>query len=213
MRISELRKDYALLGLRRADLDPDPLRQFIKWLEEAIAASLPEPNAMTIATADQKGRPSARTVLLKGIDQRGFVFYTNYQSRKACEISDNPAVALVFYWDGLERQVCVAGEAARLSDEESEAYFQERPRASRLAAWASTQSETLANREALEEKMNQLIERYPEGQPVPKPPSWGGYLVRPERVEFWQGRPNRLHDRFSYTRQGGNAWTIVRLSP
>lgn len=213
MRISELRKDYQLLGLHRADLDPNPLEQFRKWLDDVLQAGLPEPNAMTLATADRAGKPSARIVLLKGLDERGFIFYTNYQSRKARELSENPEAALVFYWEKLERQVCAAGRTSRLTREESAEYFKQRPRVSQLGAWASTQSEVLPNRAALEEKMNQLLAQYPEHSPVPLPPFWGGYVLRPERIEFWQGRPNRLHDRFCYTRRQAGDWTIERLSP
>lgn len=171
-----------------------------------------EINSMTLATADAQGRPSARTVLLKGLDPRGFVFFTNYDSRKGNELDANPHAALVFYWADMERQVCVAGEVTRVSREESEAYFKSRPRGSRIAAWASTQSEVITDRPALEEKWRTIEKQYP-GEEVPLPLFWGGYVLNPTRIEFWQGRPNRMHDRFRYTRGTEGAWRIERLAP
>ena len=235
MAIADLRREYNLTGLRRSDLEPDPIAQFKKWFDQAsgragqragaevlhqalqgAAAGLgAEPmdlTAMTLATADKEGRPSARVVLLKGVDQRGFVFYTNYDSRKGQELAENPQAALVFYWSDQERQVCIAGEVSKLPPAESDAYFKTRPRGSRLAAWASQQSAVVRDRAALEEKWKQMEAQY-AGQEVPRPPFWGGYLLSPARIEFWQGRPNRLHDRFCYTRQPDKTWLIERLSP
>jgi len=235
MSLAELRREYTLSGLRRSDLDPDPIRQFSKWFEQAAGArvsgrlrrfcvnlyktvflaetSAPiDVNAMTLATADKDGRPSARIVLLKGVDARGFIFFTNYDSRKGQELSENSRAALTFYWGFLERQVCIAGDAGKIPETESETYFKTRPRGSRIAAWASRQSAILANREALESEWKELEAKYP-GENVPKPPYWGGYVLSPIRIEFWQGRPNRMHDRFRYTRQSDGTWKIERLSP
>jgi pyridoxamine 5'-phosphate oxidase len=212
MTIPRLRKEYRMAGLDRAGLDPDPVAQFGRWFSEAVAAGLPEPNAMTLATASADGRPSARIVLLKGFDASGFVFYTSYASRKGGELAANPWAALVFHWAPLERQVRVEGRVERTSREESEAYFRSRPLGSRLGAVASAQSRPIPSREVLEERVAELEARY--GEEVPLPDWWGGYRVRPEALEFWQGRPDRLHDRFRYTRPGpGAAWTIERLSP
>jgi pyridoxamine 5'-phosphate oxidase len=214
MTIPRLRKEYRMAGLDRAALDPDPVAQFGRWFSEAVAAGLPEPNAMTLATASADGRPSARIVLLKGFDASGFVFYTSYSSRKGGELAANPLAALVFHWAPLERQVRVEGRVERTSREESEAYFRSRPLGSRLGAVASAQSRPIPGREVLEERVAELEARY--GEEVPLPDWWGGYRVRPEALEFWQGRPDRLHDRFRYTRPGpgpGAAWTIERLSP
>jgi pyridoxamine 5'-phosphate oxidase len=169
-------------------------------------------NAMTLATVDQEGRPSARVVMLKGVDARGFIFYTNYGSRKGLELAGNPEAALVFYWSEVERQVCVAGQVSRLPPEESDAYFASRPRGSRIAAWASEQSQTARDRAALEERWRLFEEKYHDRE-VPRPPHWGGYVLSPTRVEFWQGRPNRLHDRFRYTHQAEGSWVIERLCP
>jgi len=169
-------------------------------------------NAMTLATVDKEGRPSARIVLLKGLDQRGFLFFTNYNSRKGCELEGNPQAALVFYWPELERQVTVAGEVCKVPPAESDSYFASRPRGSRIAAWASDQSEVVKDRAALEAKWKTFEERFPT-EVVPRPPHWGGYVLNPGRVEFWQGRPNRLHDRFRYTRSADRSWKLERLSP
>jgi len=235
MTIAQLRREYTLGGLRRRDLEPDPIRQFQAWFAQATEArasgrfqkffvnlyksllglggSAPvDVNAMTLATADKQGRPSARVVLLKGVDSRGFNFFTNYDSRKGHELSENPKAALVFYWPDLERQVCAAGEISKLPQSESEDYFRTRPRGSRIAAWASKQSEVLPDRDALEKTWNQLEAQYP-GEQIPMPPYWGGYVLTPTRVEFWQGRPNRLHDRIRYTKSSDNTWLIERLSP
>jgi pyridoxamine 5'-phosphate oxidase len=210
--LQKLRKEYTRAGLREADARPDPIEQFRRWFDEALAANLYEPNAMTLATATRDGRPSARVVLLKGFDERGFVFYTNYEGRKARELEENPHCALVFYWGELERQVRVEGCAGRVIKEESDAYYESRPRGSRLGAWASAQSHPVENREALEERLRGLEAEY-EGREVPRPPFWGGYRVEPESVEFWQGRENRLHDRLLYRRQDGGGWRVERLQP
>jgi len=211
MSLADLRKDYTLAGLRRVELEADPIRQFQKWFQQALDAQLLEPTGMTLATADQKGRPSARIVLLKGLDERGFIFFTNYNSRKGRELAENPNASLVFYWAELERQVRVNGTAGRISREESEKYFTGRPRGHQLGAWVSTQSEVIANRAVLEKRLKEFEQKYPDA--VPLPPYWGGYVLSPAEMEFWQGRPNRLHDRFRYTRRSDNTWLIERLAP
>jgi pyridoxamine 5'-phosphate oxidase len=235
MSIADLRREYNLTGLRRRDLNEDAIVQFRKWFEQATGArksgrvrkffinlykslllirnpELLDMNAMTLATADGQGRPSARVVLLKGLDERGFAFYTNYNSRKGRELAENPEAALVFYWPHQERQVCVAGRVSKLSAAESEAYFRTRPRGNLIGAWASDQSAVVSNRDDLEEKWEKFEGQYP-GEEVPCPANWGGYVLAPGRIEFWQGRPNRLHDRFRYTRQPDGKWLIERLSP
>lgn len=199
-------------GLRRADLHPDPMRQFEEWFQRALDAAVPEPNAMTLATATPDGRPSARIVLLKGCDARGFTFFTNYESPKARELDANPHAALVFFWPTLGRQVRVTGRVARVSRAESEDYFHRRPVEHQLGAWASRQSQVLAAREELDRRFEELSRQF-AGQTVPLPPYWGGYRLWPEVLEFWQARPGRLHDRFRYTRQGDAGWKIERLSP
>jgi pyridoxamine 5'-phosphate oxidase len=210
--LNNLRREYTLAGLRRADLDADPVAQFGKWLQQAIAAGIPEPNAMTLATADKQGRPSARTVLLKAADERGFVFFTNYESRKGRELGWNPNAALVFFWPGLERQVCVAGTVAKVSPEESKSYFDSRPKGSRLAALASEQSQPIPDRGFLEKRLAILFTKHP-GEEIPVPAAWGGFRLAPDRIEFWQGRPSRLHDRFEYLKLLDNRWQIERLAP
>ncbi len=211
--LADLRKDYSLAGLLEKDLAKDPFRQFEKWFQEAEAAKLIEPNAMTLATTGADGRPSARTVLLKGLDGRGFVFYTNYESRKGRELANIPRATLVFPWLALERQVVVEGAATRVTREESEAYFHSRPRASQLGAWVSQQSSVITGRATLEDALKALEQKY-AGKEVPLPPHWGGYRVSPEIVEFWQGRRSRLHDRLRYRRDPKtNEWTIERLAP
>ena len=212
MALADLRKDYALSGLAEKDLARDPFRQFEKWFQEAEASKLVEPNAMILATATRDGRPSARTMLLKNVDGRGFVFYTNYESRKGRELDANPRATLVFPWFAFERQVIVEGTVAKTPREEAEAYFHSRPPASQLAAWASAQSTILPGRKALEEAMKDVEKKY-AGKPVPLPPYWGGFRLTPETVEFWQGRRSRLHDRLRYRRASDGGWTIERLSP
>jgi pyridoxamine 5'-phosphate oxidase len=212
MPLADLRKDYALGGLREADLDPDPFRQFSLWFDQATAAGLKEPSAMTLATATPDGLPSARIVLLKFLDESGFTFFTNYGGRKGRELSANPNAALLFFWPELERQVRVEGTVEPVSQAESERYFQSRPLASRLAAWASPQSEVIPNRAFLERRWEEMAKEY-EGREVPLPPFWGGFRLRPVSIEFWQGRPNRLHDRLRYRRLSNGGWQIERLGP
>lgn len=209
--IADLRREYALASLDERDVAPDPVAMFSRWFAEARAADVAEPNAMTLATASADGAPSARMVLLKGVDDGGFVFYTDYRSRKAAELDANPRAALVFHWVELERQVRIAGPVARVAREETEAYFRARPLGSRLGAWASEQSSVIADREVLDARLRDVESRFP-GEDVPAPPHWGGYRLMPESVEFWQGRASRLHDRIRYARRGG-AWAIERLSP
>jgi len=208
---SNLRKEYTSAGLHEADVDHDPIAQFHAWFQNVIDACLHEPNAMILATATRDGRPSARTVLLKGYDERGFVFYTNYEGRKAGELETNPVCALLFYWGELERQVRIEGRASRLPGEESDAYFASRPRGSRLGAWASQQSRPVEDRTILEERVRALETEY-EGGEILRPPFWGGYRVEPDTIEFWQGRENRLHDRLVYLRSE-EGWKIERLQP
>ena len=210
MNVSDVRREYMREGLRRRDLDPDPVAQFLKWLGEAKAAHPGDFTSMVLATADRSGRPSARVVLLKGCDDRGFVFFTHYDSRKGRDLAENPRAALVFYWPEFDRQVRVEGTVERTSREESDAYFQSRPLGARIGAAASRQSEPIANREGLERAVREAAERF--GETVPRPESWGGYRVVPDEIEIWQGRENRLHDRFRYRRQPGG-WKIDRLSP
>ncbi len=212
MNLDDLRREYTQRGLRVEDLVADPFMQFGAWFDEVALADIREPNAMTLATATPDGRPSARMVLLKGVDARGFAFFTNYESRKGAELAANPQAALVFFWVQLERQVRVEGRVERLSTEESDEYFASRPEGSQLGAWASRQSAVLADRGLLEARYEELRAQY-EGHEVPRPPFWGGYRVVPETVEFWQGRVNRLHDRLRYRRQDDGSWVIERLSP
>lgn len=212
MSIADLRREYLRAALTEEELHPDPIEQFRVWFSQALEAEVHEPNAMTLATATADGRPSARVVLLKGVDERGFIFFTDYRSQKARELSENPHAALVFYWMELERQVRVAGLAGRLPWAESEAYFRSRPLGSRLGAWASRQSEVIESREVLDERLREATERF-IAEEVPLPPHWGGFVIAPESVEFWQGRPNRLHDRLRYRREPDGSWLIERLSP
>jgi pyridoxamine 5'-phosphate oxidase len=210
--IADIRKDYTLEDLSETEVDPNPFLQFKQWFEQALAAQLPEPNAMTIATAMPDGKPSARMVLLKDFDQRGFVFFTNYNSRKGQELAENPQAALVFWWAELERQVRITGHVEKVAETESDKYFYSRPENSRLGAWASHQSEVIASREVLEQSLQDLQHQY-ENQEIPRPSHWGGLRVIPTEIEFWQGRPNRLHDRLLYTSLGDRIWKIQRLSP
>jgi len=212
MALTDIRREYMLAGLSEGDLEPNALGQFQKWFQETLQAGVVEPNAAVLATADASGTPSARLILVKGIDDRGFSFFTNYESRKGRELAQNPKAALVFPWIELERQVCITGSISRLSREEAAAYFKVRPRGSRLSACASKQSQVIRSRAELEERVKQLERQYP-GEEIPLPPNWGGYLLAPREIEFWQGRPNRLHDRLRYARQPDNTWRIERLSP
>jgi pyridoxamine 5'-phosphate oxidase len=198
--------------LTENELDPNPFNQFRKWLNQAIEAGLPEPTAMTLATATKDGKPSARIVLLKNVDEEGFVFFTNYGSRKGRELLKNPTAALVFHWVELERQVRIIGKAKNVSREESEQYFRTRPIGSQLGAWASKQSEILQSRQEIEKRVLELEAQYANKE-IPVPPVWGGFRIKPTEIEFWQGRPNRLHDRLRYALARGAKWKIVRLSP
>jgi pyridoxamine 5'-phosphate oxidase len=209
--LTELRKDYCLTGLAEKDLARDPFRQFEKWFQEAEAARLIEPNAMVVATASRDGQPSARTMLLKGIDGRGFLFFSNYDSRKGRDLDANPRATMVFPWLGIERQVIIEGTVTKIPREESEAYFHSRPRASQLSAWVSQQSAIISSRGVLEDGMRALEQKY-AGQEVPLSPNWGGWRLMPEMVEFWQGRRSRLHDRLRYRREK-DGWTAERLAP
>jgi pyridoxamine 5'-phosphate oxidase len=235
MAMADMRREYSLGGLWRAELDANPMAQFNQWFAEASAASpgggrwrsisvalfklwqailghaATDANTMVLATVDREGRPSARAVLLKGTDERGFIFFTNYDSRKSRELAENHNAALTFYWPDWERQVCVAGPVEKISREESEKYFKGRPRGSQLAAWASNQSGAVENRAFLEAKWKEMETQF--SKDVPLPLNWGGFVLKPERIEFWQGRRSRLHDRFQYTRQPDNSWKLERLAP
>jgi len=210
--ISGIRREHALRGLSEAEADPDPFRQFDAWLDDVFKANLPDPNAMTLATIGADGQPAARIVLLKGFSRDGFVFHTNYESRKGRELAENPYAAACFWWSELDRQVRIEGTAERLSDEESDAYFETRPRESQLAAWTSKQSRTLKDRRELEQRFTDVTSRYKD-KSVPRPPHWGGFRIRPTVIEFWQGRRQRLHDRLRYWQDGEGKWVRERLSP
>jgi pyridoxamine 5'-phosphate oxidase len=212
-----MRRQYRAAGLAEADLAADPYGQFARWFADAVRATgngaLTEPNAMVVSTVGPDGAPSSRTVLLKGYDQRGFVFFSNYESRKGRELAANPQVSLLFPWHPIARQVIVAGRAHRVPAEETAAYFHSRPHGSQLGAWSSRQSSVVASRAELEERYAEAAARWPEGTQVPVPPYWGGFRVEPARVEFWQGRENRLHDRLRYVRADDGSWTVERLAP
>lgn len=235
MSLADLRREYTVGRLDKADLDPDPYRQFDRWFQQAIdakgggsrlrafaigiyksfqslfGARLSDPNAVALATADKDGRPSVRTVLLKGLDPRGFIFFSNYESRKGRELAENPRAALVLHWAELERQICVTGNVTRLPRGESESYFHSRPRGAQLAAWVSKQSTVVRDRPFLEQRMAEVTAQYPKE--IPTPDYWGGYVLEPLEIEFWQGRPSRLHDRLCYRKQADGSWKIERLSP
>lgn len=210
--LAALRQEYSERGLRRSELDADPIVQFNRWLAEAVQRQILEPNGMTLATVDAAGQPWSRTVLLKICDARGFTFFTNYAGAKGLQIEANPRTALTFWWGGLERQVNVTGTVTKTSREESEQYFHSRPVTSQLGAWASQQSAVVTSRDELERSFKGALDRFGESE-VPLPPFWGGYRLEPATIEFWQGRRSRLHDRLRYTRQPDGAWRIERLSP
>jgi pyridoxamine 5'-phosphate oxidase len=211
MTLSNLRKEYSHASLSEGDVDPDPIKQFAKWFDEAINAKIPEPNAMSVATATAKGRPSSRILLIKEFNENGFVWYTNYASRKGHELLENPYAALLFHWVELERQVRIEGRVERVSAVESDAYFHSRPLQSRLGANASLQSHPIANRHALELQFSQIEKQF--GEHPPRPEHWGGYRLVPDSIEFWQGRSSRLHDRILYTRLSDGRWLHQRLQP
>ncbi|TGG92968.1 pyridoxamine 5'-phosphate oxidase [Natronospirillum operosum] len=214
MNLQDLRREYSQGTLDSGDLDPSPFKQFNQWLEQAQQAGFsPDASAMVVATVGDDGQPSQRMVLLKQLDERGFVFFTNLESRKAREIQHNPRTSLHFPWHPMERQVIVYGQAESLSVDDARRYFQSRPRASQIAAWASQQSRKVASRAALEQAVADIEARYPGEEPLPLPEFWGGFRVVPQQIEFWQGRRNRLHDRLVYTRQDNDAWQIERLQP
>jgi len=212
MDISSLRQDYTISGLRRSDLDVCPIQQLLSWLKEAVEACVTEPTAMTLSTVGAESRPSTRIVLLKGLDERGLLFFTNYQSRKGMDLANNPWASVNLFWKELERQVSVEGSVTRCEREESDAYFHSRPRASQLGACVSKQSQPVENRATLEEAFHKLEEQYKDME-IPLPPFWGGYILKPVRMDFWQGRPSRLHDRFKYALKGCGEWELSRLFP
>ena len=209
--IADIRKDYRLFSLDEKDVDANPVQQFLRWWNEAVESKVEEVNAMTLATSTKNGKPSARIVLLKGFDERGFTFFTNYQSHKGKEILENPFAALIFFWKEIERQVRIEGAVEKVSAEESDAYFFSRPEGSRIGAWASPQSNIITNRKLLENNVEKISLQFKNS--IPRPPHWGGYRVMPELIEFWQGRSNRLHDRLQYTKTFNGSWKVDRLAP
>jgi pyridoxamine 5'-phosphate oxidase len=211
LNIADIRKEYKLRSLLENDVDPDPVRQFQQWWNEALTSRIEEPNAMTLATSNSKGKPAARIVLLKGLSNDGFVFFTNYESRKGKELKENPFASLLFFWKELERQVRVEGTISKVSEEKSNEYFSSRPAASKLGAWSSPQSSVIKSRDELDENVKKYQQQFGEGN-IPKPQHWGGYVVKPNLIEFWQGRPSRLHDRIQYTLKN-DGWIIERLAP
>lgn len=210
--IAYLRQNYTLTGLIESQADPDPFKQFEIWFEQALEAGFHEPNAMTLATVTPEGKPSARMVLLKDFDERGFVFFTNFNSAKGLQLNQHPWAALVFWWDVLERQIRIEGRVEKITPQESDGYFFSRPHDSRLGAWASEQSQVIESRDILEQRLEDLRREY-AGREVPRPPHWGGFRLIPDTIEFWQGRPSRLHDRLSYQRLADGNWCRERLSP
>jgi pyridoxamine 5'-phosphate oxidase len=212
MAIADIRREYTRARLDETDVSHDPIVEFARWFAEAQEAQVADINAMTLATASSRGAPSARIVLLKGFDERGFVFFTDYRSRKGTELEANPQAALVFFWGELERQVRITGTVGRTTPAESQAYFESRPLGSRMGAWVSEQSLVIPSRDLLESRLREIEQRYPDGK-VPLPPYWGGFRLQPDEIEFWQGRQSRLHDRIRYLRRVGAEWRIQRLSP
>ena len=210
--IAEIRRDYSHKSLSERDVDANAIRQFEKWWEEAVSSKIDEVNAMTLATASIDALPSARIVLLKEVNEKGFVFFTNYESYKAQQLAENPKACLVFFWKELERQVRITGLIEKITAKQSDDYFQSRPEASRIGAWASPQSRVIEDRDWLDTKFNELVNKM-EGTAIPRPPYWGGYIVKPVVIEFWQGRPSRLHDRIQYTLEENGEWKIERLAP
>ena len=210
--IADIRKDYKLQSLDEKDVLPDPIDQFEKWWQDVLGSTIEEVNAMTLATANKNGRPSARIVLLKGFTKEGFIFFTNYESHKGLELLENPQASLVFFWKELERQVRIEGLAEKISAEESDVYFRSRPEASKIGAWASPQSKVIASRKIIETTVAATEKKFTGGE-IQRPPHWGGYIVKPTVIEFWQGRPSRLHDRIQYTKLENGTWKIERLAP
>ena len=211
--IADIRKDYKLRSLDESDVAGNPIDQFTRWWDEAIKSNIDEVNAMTLATATKTGMPSARIVLLKGYDANGFVFFTNYESQKGKELAENPQAALVFFWKELERQVRIDGIIEKVAAIESDVYFQSRPAGSRIGAWASPQSKQISGREVIENNYRVFEEKFPDPEAIPRPLHWGGYIVKPHTIEFWQGRSSRMHDRIQYKIEAGNQWAIQRLAP
>ena len=210
--IADIRRDYSHKSLSESEVDANAIKQFEKWWHEAVNSKIDEVNAMTLATASIDALPSARIVLLKEVNEKGFVFFTNYESYKAQQLAENPKACLVFFWKELERQVRITGLIEKINGKQSDEYFQSRPESSRIGTWASPQSRVIENRQWLDEKFNELVNKM-EGTPIPRPPHWGGYIVKPVVIEFWQGRPSRLHDRIQYTLEENGGWKIERLAP